>query len=127
MLDLTILNGPLAAAAALSALTTAIHVFLGGPETAKPLLASDLERIPKFTNYYCWHLVTITLAAMACGFAIAALTPGAAFSAITWTLIAAAFAIWSIALFIWKRMHPLALPQWALFTPIAGLGVWGLS
>ena len=119
-------NWPLAGAAALSALTTLIHVFLGGPESARPLLASELRRVPKFTNYYCWHLVTITLAAMAFGFAVAAIAPGAEISAITWTLVAAAFAIWSVALFIWKRMHPLALPQWALFAPIAALGFWGI-
>ena len=119
-------NGPLAGAAALSAATAAIHVFLGGPDVAKPLLQSEMRRVPKFTNYYCWHIVTITLIAMSVGFAIPAFSPGETTSALTWTLIAAVFALWSIALFLWKKMPPLALPQWILFTPIAALGVWGL-
>ena len=127
MLELADLNAPLAAAAALSAFTAAVHAFLGGRDVAKPLLEAEMARTPKLTSYYCWHVVTITLIAMSLGFAIAAADPGAAISAVTWTLIAAAFAIWSVALFIWKRMHPFALPQWALFAPIAGLGAWGLA
>ncbi|MEL7463185.1 MAG: hypothetical protein AAFN79_03920 [Pseudomonadota bacterium] len=126
MIDIATLNGPLAGAAALSAVTAAIHAFVGGPEIARPLLQAEMARVPKLTTYYCWHIVTITLIAMTLGFAVAAAHPDAATGAITWTLIAAAFALWSVALFIWKRMPPFALPQWALFTPIAGLGLWGL-
>ncbi|MEO1613273.1 MAG: hypothetical protein AAFU55_13115, partial [Pseudomonadota bacterium] len=125
MIDFAALNAPLAAAAGLSALTACVHAFLGGRDVAKPLLEADMARAPKLTNYYCWHIVTIVLVAMTLGFAYAATAPSAVASAVTWTLIAAAFAIWSVALFLWKRMHPFALPQWALFAPIAALGVWG--
>ena len=46
----------------LSFATCAIHVVAGGRFVAQPLLqANDLARIAKFTNYYCWHLVTIVL------------------------------------------------------------------
>ena len=127
MIDFTALNAPLAVAAGLSAFTACIHAFLGGRDVARPLLQADMARVPKFTNYYCWHIVTIVLVAMALGFAHAAVAPAAMIGAVTWTLIAAAFAVWSIALFLWKRMHPFALPQWALFAPIAALGVWGLA
>jgi len=119
-------NAPLAAASALSFATAAIHVFIGGPDAARPLLQSEMRTVPKLTNYYCWHLVTITLLAMGAGFALAALYPGEALMATMWTVLAAAFALWSVALFVMRRVSPLALPQWALFTPIAALGVWGL-
>ena len=126
MLD-AVHNYWLRAAGAAAGATLLIHVFAGGPTVAAPLLAArDIPETPKLTNYYCWHIVTITLIAMSVGFAIPAFAPGETTSALTWTLIAAVFALWSIALFLWKKMPPLALPQWILFTPIAALGVWGM-
>ena len=122
-----ILNWPFALAAAASLFTAAVHVFLGGPGVAKPLLEAEMPSVAKFTNYYCWHIVSITLIAMAVGFAVAATQDGAALTGLSWTLIAAAFAIWSLALAVWKRMSLFALPQWLLFAPIAALGVWGLA
>ena len=43
-----------------------------------------------------------------------------------WTAIAAAFALWSVALIVWKRQKALDLPQWTLFAVIASLGAAGL-
>lgn len=37
------------------------HIILGGREAARPLLDADLRAIPKYTNYYCWHMVTIII------------------------------------------------------------------
>jgi hypothetical protein len=117
----------LVAAAALSLVTAAIHVFAGGPSVARPLLAAaDLDPIAKYTNYYCWHMVTIVLAALPIGFAWAALG-GPRELAIFTTALAAAFTAWSLALVLWKQQRALDLPQWLLFAPItlAGLvGVW---
>lgn len=118
----------LLAAGAAAGLTTLIHIFAGGPSVARPLLAAaDIDEVAKMTNYYCWHLVTITLAAMTVAFAYAALTPGEVALATMWTIIAAAFAAWSVALVVWKRQKALDLPQWTLFVVIAGLGAMGLT
>lgn len=111
----------------LAAATAGIHFFLGGPEIARPLLqARDIGAIAKHTNYYCWHLVTITLAAMAIGFIHAAATPGAHSSAVTWTVLAFAFAVWNIGLILWKRLSPRHMVQWVLFLPIGATGLAGL-
>lgn len=126
MLD-AIHNIWLLAAGAAAGITTLIHVFAGGPSVARPLLAAaDIDEVAKMTNYYCWHVVTITLAAMTGAFAYAALTPGETALAALWTIVAAAFAAWSVALFVWKRQKAFDLPQWTLFALIAGLGAMGL-
>ncbi len=126
MLD-TVHNIWLLAAGAASGATLLIHIFAGGPTVARPLLSSsDIDEVAKLTNYYCWHLVSITLAAMTVGFTYAAVTSGETALATMWTAIAAAFAFWSVALVIWKRQRALDLPQWTLFAVIAGLGAMGL-
>ena len=126
MTDL-IANLWLFAAGAVASVTTLIHVFAGGPTVAAPLLAArDIAETPKLTNYYCWHIVTITLCAMSFAFLYAALTPDETALAAMWTAIAAAFALWSVALIVWKRQKALDLPQWTLFAVIASLGAAGL-
>lgn len=126
MID-SIVNGWLLAAGGAAGATTLIHVFAGGPTVAAPLLAAkDIDDVPKLTNYYCWHVATITLIAMTIAFVYAALVPDKGALAAMWTVIAAAFAAWSVALIIWKRQKPFDLPQWTLFAVIAGLGAVGL-
>lgn len=111
-----------------TAAVCALHVFLGGPEAARPLLrARDLNRVARYTNYYCWHMVTIVLAGMAAAFFAAALSPPAVELAWAATLLAAAFALWSIGLVIWKKQKPFHLPQWILFLAVAALGGAGLA
>lgn len=110
----------LALAAALSALVALTHLFLGGRSIARPLLqASDLHDVAKYTNYYCWHLVTITLFAMAAAFAWAAAFPEARALAVCWTVLAALFGIWNFALAIWKKQSLLHMPQWILFLGVS--------
>jgi hypothetical protein len=115
------------AAAVVSAATCGVHAFLGGRVVAGPLLAaSDLRTVPKVTAYYCWHMVTIVLAAMALGFGWAATNPRGA--TLVWFLagLAAAFALLNLGLAFAWRLHPLRrLPQWMFFVVIAGLGVAG--
>jgi len=113
-------------AAILSLFTWAIHTFLGGRVIARPLLQSAMKPIPKLTNYYCWHLVTLTLLAMTGGFAYAAVFPSASDLGFFLTLIAAAFCIWSLILVIWKQRRPLELPQWILFLSVTGAATWGV-
>jgi len=53
-------------AATLVALT---HVFLGGRETARPTLAAvEMTSLVRYTNYYCWHLVTLSVGLVSAGF-----------------------------------------------------------
>jgi len=121
------MNKLLAAAAALSFFTWAVHTFLGGRTTAKPLLeAQDLEPVAKYTNYYAWHIVTIVLLVIAGGFAMASVREQSRELAILMTGLCAAFTIWSVVLIAWKHRKPLELPQWTLFLPLTVLGALGL-
>ncbi len=126
MLYLRSMNVALIVAASLSLITWAIHTFLGGREVARPLLRSSMKPVPKYTNYYCWHLVTLTLAAMTAGFAYAALVPAGLDVALLMTALSASFCIWSLALVLWKRRRLLELPQWSLFLLITVAAVIGL-
>jgi hypothetical protein len=121
------MNGFWLAAAFASAATCAVHTFVGGRVIAGPLLAAgDLRTVPKVTAYFCWHMVTIVLAAMTVGFGWAAANPRGA--VLAWFLVglAMAFALLNLGLgYLW-RLHPLRrLPQWMFFVLIAGLGVAG--
>ncbi len=115
-------------AAVLSTCICALHVILGGRDVARPLLVTtELDRGAKFTNYYCWHLVTIAIALMAAAFAFAS-RPGAnADSAIFASAAAVTFAIWSIVMIVRHKLSPLQFPQWALFLPVGFLGAAGLA
>ena len=111
-------------AAGLSAL---LHLFAGGPQIAGPLLRSkDIHDVPKFVNYYCWHLVSITLVAMCVGFLWPAFDPSQTGLAMMWTVVAVAFCLWSIGLVIWKRQNPWYMPQWLLFAVVSVPAIIGL-
>jgi hypothetical protein len=121
------MNAWMIAAAALSLFTAGVHFFAGGREAARPLLVSrELPAVPKFTAYYCWHMVTIVLLVMAGAFAYSAISAVKDAAALA-TLLAMAFAAWSLAMTGWKRLNPMYFPQWALFIPIAGTGIMALS
>ena len=113
-------------ACAISTLTLVAHVNGGGQSIAKPVLESDLEAEPKYASYYCWHMVTIVIAFMACAFLLSALSIASLDLAIAATMLALLFAIWSIALTIWKKQKIMTLPQWILFLPIAITGFLGV-
>ncbi len=122
------MNTILLAAAIASLAVCALHFFLGGPAIAGPLLhAKDMNDVAKFTNYYCWHLVTLMLATMAAGFAWAAIDPNAIELAILSTALALASMVWGMALISWKRQRTLHMPQWVLFAIVSILGVVGLT
>ncbi len=61
------MNTGFAVASGLCLATCALHTFAGGRTPPKPLLSSDLDPVAKYTNYYGWHLITITLFTMSCG------------------------------------------------------------
>ncbi len=115
------------AAAAGSALICGLHINFGRIETSKALLeAPDLKTVPKFTAYYCWHLVSITLAGMALAFWIAAGDQGARPLAVFATFGSGSFAIWSLSMIAIFKLRVWHFPQWALFLPVAVLGLLGL-
>lgn len=121
------MNPWLAAAAALAAITTLIHAWLGGREIAAPLLAAErLRNVPKYTMYYCWHLVTIILAGQALAFTLAAFGHGSRDLAVFATAGAGLFALWSLGMVGSFRLRPAHFPQWALFAPMAACGALGL-
>lgn len=117
----------LVAAAAIAAATTLIHAFLGGQHVARPLLAAEkLRSEPKFTMYYCWHMATIVLAALALAFALAAAGQASRDLAVFATVGAGLFALWNLAMIALFRLRPAHFPQWALFAPMATCGALGL-
>ena len=109
-----------------SALVCLMHIFGGGPQVVGPLLKSEMADVPKYLNYYCWHLVTLTLVFMTVGFLLAALSPNEFILALLMTVLAGSFAVWSLALVLWKRQSLWEMPQWLLFLPITVFGALGL-
>ncbi|WP_299989613.1 hypothetical protein [uncultured Ruegeria sp.] len=119
---------PILAAGGLSAIITLIHVFMGGPEVARPLLAAgNLEKQPKYVAYYCWHLVSISLGLMSLLFLWPALWDGSNDLAIMGSIMATLFALWGIGLLQFSKadLTFTELPQGWLFVPIAIFGFWG--
>ena len=114
-------------AGGLSALVCLIHVILGGRGAARPLLnAKSLHTMPRMTNYYCWHLVTIALALMAVGYFLSARVGAATDGAILATAFAVLAALLCFGINVrWSLKH-IQHPQWVLFAPIAGLGLAGI-
>ncbi len=121
------MNPFLLAAALLAATICLIHLILGGREIARRLLAAEgLHPVVKYTMYYCWHLVTITLLGMALAFLRAALPGGARALALFATLGAGLFALLCLGIIARMRLKAWQHPQWALFFPLAALGAAGL-
>lgn len=120
------MNAFLLTAGALSGITCCIHFYFGGRNIAKPLLqADDIRDVPKYTNYYCWHLVTAMLASMSAAFVWAGLMPSAIEAAVIAEMLAVFSAVWSLALVRWKKQSVLHMPQWTLFLAITGAGLPG--
>ena len=57
-------------AAALSLIWFAVHTFVGGPEVADPLLASDLPIAVTAPAWMVWNMVTVTLVLIAAFFGL---------------------------------------------------------
>lgn len=114
----------LSALASLSALATfLVHTFAGGPIVARPLLAdTHLSPASKWLNYYCWHITTVLLAAMAIAFAATALD--ARFAAFPYLLgpLAMCLSVLSAAIAIRADIPPLRFPSTSLFALTGALG-----
>lgn len=113
-------------AAIMSLLTWIVHVFVGGAEIVRPLLASNqLNQSVRFTLYYCWHLVTIAIMGMVIAYILLAVRRGGV--ALAWyaTITAIAFAGWSVLMIILNNLSPLIHGQWIAFLLIAAAGIVG--
>ena len=111
-------------AAAVSALVTfAVHTFFGGAFVTRPLLADkSLPRAAKWLAYYCWHVVTLLLLALAIAFVAMAtglLTPKAALAL---SGFCAVCSLLSIGVALKGHIAPLRFPSTTLFAVTAALG-----
>lgn len=121
------MNGWFLAAAGLLTVICGVHIVMGGREAARPLLAAtELDRTAKFTNYYCWHLVTIAIGALALAFAHASQAGAATDLALFATGIAFLFGAWSLGMIARFGLPPMQFGQWALFLPVSLLGLIGI-
>ena len=111
-------------AAAVAALVTfCVHTFVGGRVVATPLLADQsLPRASKWLNYYCWHITTIQIFAMAYAFAHMVITGPNIELAVFVSSLALLNAVLSAAVALKGRINPLRFPSTSLFTVTAGLG-----
>jgi len=107
-----------------------LHIFGGGKVAARPLLdTDDLNPVAKYTNYYCWHIVTIVIAGLGVMFLFAAYYVSARELAVAASLFALSFSLWNIGLYFWAQKqfrHWYDLAQWLFFLPIWVLGFAGL-
>jgi hypothetical protein len=116
----------LAGSAALAVLAT--HVIVGGRLFVRPLLASkQLHRVTRLTLYYCWHLTTLLIAAIAALYLYAAATPEGPMPAVIATALAAGASALSLLIVVRHRQRPWHMPQWLFFAIVAALGVVGLA
>lgn len=121
------MNFWLLAAAIASAATLLIHFFIGGREIAAHLLKDDLlHPVVRMTSYFCWHLVTIMLAAMTVLLALPATGASPVILAQIGTAIAAASLLLNIGINLRFRLNWVHHIQWVLFGAVTGLAVPGL-
>jgi hypothetical protein len=113
--------------AAFAAAIAVIHLVFGGLDIARPLLQQIVMLTPvTLTHYYCWHMVTITLACLAAAYAYAAFASDGYILAICATLLSGLFGIWGLGLVLWKRQRHRDMPQWMLFAILTASGIWAL-
>ena len=112
-------------AGGLSAVWLVVHLFVGGPQIAKPLRETqELDSVDPDTLYLCWHFTSVAIACMAGLFFWAALTDNLAF-ATAGLALATGFAVIGVALVMKIGGNHVELPQGWLFVPVAALGFIG--
>lgn len=112
--------------AGLMAGVCALHIVLGGRIYVRPiLLQSEMRKSVVAGHYFCWHLVSLFLAALSAGYfyvATHAELMDMAYGLIAITVGAAALNLWvgrKLKVRLWY------LPQWALFSSVAVVAIWG--
>ncbi|NNC37384.1 MAG: hypothetical protein EX271_09605 [Acidimicrobiales bacterium] len=114
--------------AGISAVFTAcVHTFAGQKFVIRPLLdAPKFDHVSRFTNYYCWHIVTMVLFSMGALYFIAATNSEMIELAWLATIYASLFVLWNLFMIATNRLKPKHFPQWALILPTALFGWAGL-
>ena len=121
------MNLGFAIAAAIALTGAGIHVFIGGPRLARPLLNSSLHRMVVTLLWFCFHVVTVTILAMGGVFAWAALSYLARPAASVMMGLAFACALVGVVAGLRCKVSPLRLiPIW-LFLGMALAAFWGLE
>lgn len=121
------MNTPLVIAGVLALAVCLLHLIFGGRDIVRPFLAADhLPSVPRYTMYFCWHLVTLSIAGMGAAFLVAARPGGAESLAWFATVGAASFALLSFAMNARLRLSFAQHPQGFLFVPVAAFGAAGL-
>jgi hypothetical protein len=115
----------LASSAIVAAVTFAVHLVAGGVTVARPLLACEtLDRNPKETLYFVWHMVSVELAVLAVALGYCAVyDPGNRPLVFTLAGLAGGSGGLNIGLAVWRRVSPTILIQWLLLLPIAVLAI----
>lgn len=114
------------AAAAVCTLAVGVHIMLGGRQFVAPLLDSELEPHTKWMAYFMWHVASLSMAATAACFALAAwfsgLVPLAAFA----VLFAGSVVL--LAAYVARKsgLSPLRFPIILLNSGVVTLGILGL-
>lgn len=126
------MNRILLAAAVLAALTAGLHLFVGTPEIAAPLLNSSFPPELSYLLYACWHLVSCSLAISAGALFICALhyehqTARAMAILISCLWLSFGLVFVAVGLFGARGTLLFELPQWILLLPVGVLGLWGIS
>jgi hypothetical protein len=108
-------------AAATSALTFAVHTFIGGKKVAVPLLEDrTLPLASKWLNYYCWHVTTVLLAFYTSAFIWLAMVPHLP-SLVFLSALSASLSMLSAAIAQRAGIAPWRFPSTSLFATIAVL------
>ncbi len=121
------MNISIMAAAALSALTLAAHVFGGYPEIMPPVLASELTPYLKAIMLVIWQAVTVILLINSLALIYGALKPKHRTMLVT--MVSAQYLLWG-GLFVYYGLTRLGtlwpMPQWIAFFLIPALAIFGL-
>ena len=123
------MNYCLLAAAVLSFLCDGVHFFTGGKYIARPLLSTkELHRVVIYTQYYCWHLVTLKIFAMGAAFLYSAVYYTSDTRALSLFAVGLAlgFAVLGIVMVPMVQQSYKDMPQGWMFVPVVILGILGV-
>ena len=84
--------------------------------------ASELVKMPKYVLFFVWHIATITIAAIAVGFGLAAVYPEAWVLGVQGTVVSGLITILILGIAVWQRMGLKDMPQWTIFLVMALCG-----
>jgi hypothetical protein len=123
-----LMNPWLLASGIASLVLVLVHIFPGGREVHRPMVASDWPEPAKAVWSVVWHAVTAVMALGGLALVAASLLPDHALALAV--LPVTVFLAWT-GLFLFYGLLRLGsvtiLPQWVAFTVISGLALIGLA